>query len=52
MRDPSEWQVAGKPVKRIDTKDKLNGTQVYGVDITLEGMMSASIKACPVWGAL
>jgi len=50
LRDPSEWQVAGKPVKRIDTKDKLNGTQVYGVDITLDGMMSASIKACPVWG--
>lgn len=50
LRDPSEWQVAGQPVKRLDTIDKLNGSQIYGIDIKLEGMLSASIKACPVWG--
>ncbi|MEM7042415.1 MAG: molybdopterin cofactor-binding domain-containing protein [Pseudomonadota bacterium] len=50
MKDPKDWKVAGKPVKRIDTKAKLNGSQVYGADITLDSMLNASIKACPVWG--
>lgn len=50
LRDPKDWRIAGKPLKRIDTKDKLDGSQVYGVDIKLDGMLNASIKACPVWG--
>lgn len=50
LRDPSEWTIAGHSVKRIDTLDKLNGSQIYGADINLEGMLNASIKACPVWG--
>ncbi len=29
LRDPKEWTIAGKPVKRLDTADKLNGSKVY-----------------------
>ncbi|MEO0498608.1 MAG: molybdopterin cofactor-binding domain-containing protein [Pseudomonadota bacterium] len=50
LRDPKDWKIAGKPIKRLDTEAKLNGSQIYGVDIKLDGMLSASIKACPVWG--
>src|SRR5262249_58016883 len=41
---------AGKPMKRLDTADKLNGSKVYGIDTKLPGMLCAAIKACPVYG--
>ncbi len=50
LKDPSEWTIAGKPLKRLDTADKLTGKLVYGADITLPGMLLASIMDCPVLG--
>jgi isoquinoline 1-oxidoreductase subunit beta len=50
LKDPKDWTIAGKPMKRLDTVDKLNGKQVYGADIRLPGMLNAAIKACPVFG--
>ena len=50
LKDVSEWKVAGKPVKRLDTREKLTGELVYGADIKLDGMLLASIKDCPVLG--
>jgi isoquinoline 1-oxidoreductase beta subunit len=50
LKDPKDWTIAGKPLPRLDTVDKLNGRQVYGMDLTLPGMLNAAIKACPVFG--
>lgn len=50
LKDPKDWTIAGQPVKRLDTKDKLTGKQIYGEDINLPGMLNATIKACPVFG--
>jgi isoquinoline 1-oxidoreductase beta subunit len=50
LRDPREWNIAGKPMKRLDTADKLNGSKVYAIDLKLPGMLCAAIKACPVFG--
>jgi len=50
LKDPKEWKVIGKPVKRLDTRDKVIGKQVYGFDLKLPGMLNASIKECPVFG--
>jgi len=50
LKDPTEWKLIGKSVKRLDTIDKLTGKQVYGFDLTLPGMLNASIKDCPVFG--
>ena len=50
LKDPTNWKLIGKPVKRLDTVDKLNGKQVFGTDLQLPGMLNASIKACPVFG--
>jgi isoquinoline 1-oxidoreductase subunit beta len=38
LKDPKDWKIAGKGVKRLDTRDKLTGKQVYGIDIKLPGM--------------
>ena len=50
LRDPKDWKVAGKPVKRLDTVEKLNGKQIYGADLKLPGMLNAAIKDAPVHG--
>jgi isoquinoline 1-oxidoreductase beta subunit len=50
LRDPKEWTIAGKPLKRLDTADKLNGSKVFAIDLKLPGMLCAAIKACPVFG--
>ncbi|PYN88024.1 MAG: aldehyde dehydrogenase [Candidatus Rokuibacteriota bacterium] len=50
LRDPKEWKIAGKPMKRLDTADKLDGSKVFAIDVKLPGMLHAAIKACPVFG--
>jgi isoquinoline 1-oxidoreductase subunit beta len=50
FKDPKDWKIAGKPLKRLDTMDKLTGKLVYGIDIKLPGMLNAAIKDCPVFG--
>jgi len=50
LKDPKDWKLAGKPVKRLDTIDKLTGKQVYGFDLKLPGMLNAAIIECPVFG--
>ncbi|MGK7867428.1 molybdopterin cofactor-binding domain-containing protein [Falsiroseomonas sp. E2-1-a20] len=50
LKSPAEWKLAGKPVPRLDTAAKLNGSQVYGMDLKLPGMLNAAIHACPVFG--
>jgi isoquinoline 1-oxidoreductase beta subunit len=50
LKDPTQWKLIGKSVKRLDTMGKLNGAQVYGADLKLPGMLNAAIKECPVFG--
>ena len=50
LKDPKDWTIAGKPLPRLDTLDKLTGKQVYGFDVKLPGMLNAAIKDCPVFG--
>ena len=50
LRDPRQWKIAGKAVKRLDTADKLDGSKLYAVDVKLPGMLHASIMQCPVFG--
>jgi len=50
LKDPKDWKIAGKPLKRLDTANKVNGKQIYGADLKLPGMLNATIKECPVFG--
>ncbi len=51
LKDPKDWKLIGKGVKRLDTVDKLNGKQIYAIDIKLPGMLTATIMDAPVFGA-
>ena len=50
LKKPSEWKLIGKPVRRLDTRDKVNGKQVYAIDLKMPGMRVANIRQCPVFG--
>jgi isoquinoline 1-oxidoreductase beta subunit len=50
LKDPKDWKLAGKPVKRLDTADKVNGKLVYGIDLKFPGMLNATICDCPIAG--
>jgi isoquinoline 1-oxidoreductase beta subunit len=50
LKSAKDWKIAGKPLKRLDTPDKLVGKTTYGIDVRLPGMLYAAISACPVFG--
>jgi isoquinoline 1-oxidoreductase beta subunit len=50
LKDPKDWKIAGKPLARLDTSDKVNGKKVYGIDLKMPGMLHAAIKQSPVFG--
>ncbi|MCB1426063.1 MAG: xanthine dehydrogenase family protein molybdopterin-binding subunit [Brucellaceae bacterium] len=50
LRDPSQWRLLGKPMQRIDMVAKCTGTQVYGIDEAIEGMVHATVLLNPAQG--
>jgi isoquinoline 1-oxidoreductase beta subunit len=50
LKDPSRFRLIGKPVHRIDTRDKATGKTVYGIDVMRPGMKFATLMASPVIG--
>jgi isoquinoline 1-oxidoreductase beta subunit len=50
LKEPKDFVLIGKPLKRLDTPDKVNGKAIYGVDAMLPGMKFATLAQCPVFG--
>lgn len=50
LKDEANFRYLGKPVRRIDTPDKVNGKVVYGIDVMLPEMKFATLQASPVFG--
>lgn len=50
LKDPKDFVLIGKPMKRLDTPEKTNGKTVYGIDAILPGMKFATLAQCPVFG--
>jgi len=50
LKDPSQFQIIGKPTKRLDTPSKVDGSAVFGIDVRLPGMQYAVVARCPVFG--
>ena len=50
LKDPKDFKLVGKPLKRLDTPDKVNGKVVYGIDVMPPGVKFATLAACPVFG--
>lgn len=50
LKDPKDFNLIGKPVKRLDTPEKINGTGIFGLDVKLPGLLTAVIVRPPVFG--
>ena len=50
LRDPSQWRYIGKPMQRIDMLAKSTGTQEYGIDASVDGMVHATVLMNPAQG--
>jgi isoquinoline 1-oxidoreductase subunit beta len=50
LKDPSQFKVIGKSIKRLDTADKVCGKASFGIDQRRPGMLHASVIHCPVFG--
>jgi isoquinoline 1-oxidoreductase subunit beta len=49
LKDPKDWTLIGKPTRRLDVSDKIQGKAIYGIDVQLPGMLNATLIQCPVF---
>ncbi|HLK47389.1 MAG TPA: xanthine dehydrogenase family protein molybdopterin-binding subunit [Bryobacteraceae bacterium] len=50
LKDPRNFKLIGFSAKRLDTPLKVNGAATFGIDVTVPGMLYASLERCPVFG--
>jgi isoquinoline 1-oxidoreductase subunit beta len=50
LKDPRNYTIIGKPIRRVDTKEIVTGKPIYGIDLTLPNMLHAVFEKCPVFG--
>jgi len=50
LKNPKDFQIIGKAIKRLDTPDKTNGKAVFGLDVNVPGMLVAVVARPPVFG--
>ncbi|UPG87613.1 molybdopterin-dependent oxidoreductase [Luteibacter aegosomatis] len=47
LKDPKDFTVIGKPLRRVDSPDKVNGTTQFGIDVKVPGMKFAAVRTSP-----
>jgi isoquinoline 1-oxidoreductase subunit beta len=50
LKTAKDWKLIGKPIARLDTPAKVNGTAKYAIDIAVPDMRVAAIMMAPVRG--
>ena len=47
LTDPKDFKLIGKPMRRVDSADKIKGATQFGIDVRIPGMKIATVMACP-----
>jgi isoquinoline 1-oxidoreductase beta subunit len=50
LKDPADFKLIGKPLRRIEAASKINGTARFGIDVLPDGLLYASVEMCPTLG--
>jgi isoquinoline 1-oxidoreductase subunit beta len=50
LKDSKDFKLLGKPLKRLDTPAKVNGSAKYGIDAQVPGMLVAVMARAPLPG--
>jgi isoquinoline 1-oxidoreductase beta subunit len=50
LKDPQDFHLIGKPLKRADGPTIVRGSAIYGFDVRVPGMLFAVMERCPYLG--
>lgn len=50
LKKPGEFKLIGKSMPRVDTPAKVSGKAVFGIDVKVPNMLTATVVHCPVFG--
>ncbi|MDB5583815.1 MAG: Aldehyde dehydrogenase, partial [Bradyrhizobium sp.] len=50
LKDPKDFRLIGKPLRRLDTPEKVNGQAKFGIDAMPPGVKFATLAHSPVFG--
>lgn len=51
LKSPAQRRYIGKPLSTLENADKARGKAIYGIDVRPPGLLFASVRAAPVFGA-
>lgn len=51
LKDPKDYRIVGRPIPRLDLPAKVDGSAVFGMDVSVPGMAYAAVRLPPVIGA-
>ena len=51
LKQPKHWTLLGKPMRRLDSLEKITGRATFGIDVAFPGLRSAVVLRPPAFGA-